>query len=163
MLLEGQLTKDAVIHPRGLCRLMLRGVSQQLEADKLAKEGCFWIHVPDDDSEVHESLYGPAQGYSGQYVDDLTGQVLKGNLVQEARLKELTYFAAIVVWKEVPRSRAREETGKPPITTRWVDVNKGDGEHPNYRSRLVARQLKAHDHSGRSTSHLPRRSKLPEQ
>ena len=48
----------------------------------------------------------------------------------------------------MPRSKAREKTGKPPITTRWVDVNKGDDENPNYRSRLVARQLKAHDHSG---------------
>ena len=26
---------------------------------------------------------------------------------------------------------------------RWVDVNKGDDEHPRYRSRLVARQIKA--------------------
>ena len=38
--------------------------------------------------------------------------------------------------------------GKPPITTRWVDVNKGDEENPNYRSRSVVRQLKAHAHSG---------------
>ena len=28
-----------------------------------------------------------------------------------------------------------------PITTRWVDINKGDEEDPNYRSRLVAREL----------------------
>ena len=31
-----------------------------------------------------------------------------------------------------------------------MDVNNGDVQHPNYRSRLVARQLKAHDHSGTS-------------
>ena len=31
---------------------------------------------------------------------------------------------------------------------RWVDVNKGDEQNPVYRSRLVARQLKAHDRSG---------------
>ena len=29
-------------------------------------------------------------------------------------------------------------------------VNKGDDLHPNYRSRVVARQLKAHDKSGES-------------
>ena len=95
MLLEGQLTQDAAIYPRGLCRAMLRGVSQQLKADKLVKEGCFGVQVPDDDSEVHGSLHGPARGYSGQHVDDPTGQVLKDNLVQEARHKELTYFAVI--------------------------------------------------------------------
>ena len=61
VLLEGQLTKDAAIYPRGVCRAMLRGVSQQLKADKVVKEGCLGIQVPDDESEVHESVYGPAQ------------------------------------------------------------------------------------------------------
>ena len=39
---------------------------------------------------------------------------------------------------------------KVPLSVRWVDVNKGDGLTPNYRSRLVARQLKATDRSGHS-------------
>ena len=51
---------------------------------------------------------------------------------------------------EVPRKRAKEVTGKSPISVRWVDVNKGDEVEPNYRSRLVARQIKARDHSGNS-------------
>ena len=85
--LTGQLAKDAAIYPRDLCRAMLKGVSQQLRADKLVREGCFGMQVPDDDPKIHKTLYGPAQGYSGEYVDDLTGQVLKGSLVQEARLK----------------------------------------------------------------------------
>ena len=37
---------------------------------------------------------------------------------------------------------ARRVTGKPPITVRWVDVNKGDNTNPNVRSRLVARQIR---------------------
>ena len=36
----------------------------------------------------------------------------------------------------------RRVTGKPPITVRWVDVNKGDNQCPNIRSRLVARQIR---------------------
>merc|ERR1712240_1000759 len=32
-------------------------------------------------------------------------------------------------------------TGAPPIGTRWVDVNKGDDGNPEYRSRLVAREI----------------------
>ena len=32
--------------------------------------------------------------------------------------------------------------GKPLITTRWVDTNKGSEEEPNYRARLVAREIK---------------------
>ena len=30
------------------------------------------------------------------------------------------------------------KTGRPPISTRWVEVNKGDDDSPNYRRRLVA-------------------------
>ena len=36
------------------------------------------------------------------------------------------------------------------MSARWVDTNEGDEVHPNYRSRLVARQLKAMDKSGHS-------------
>ena len=32
--------------------------------------------------------------------------------------------------------------GKPPISVKWVDVNKSDDEEPNYRSRLVAREIR---------------------
>ena len=34
--------------------------------------------------------------------------------------------------------------GKIPITMRWIDINKGDQENPNYRSRIVARELNTH-------------------
>ena len=37
-----------------------------------------------------------------------------------------------------------EETGKPPIGTRWVDTNKGDDRCPKVRSRIVAQELKRH-------------------
>ena len=33
-------------------------------------------------------------------------------------------------------------TGKPPITVRWVETNKGDDANPKYRSRLVAREIR---------------------
>ena len=95
-------------------------------------------------------MYGPEQGYSGRFKDDLTGQVLRDDLVLEARAKELKFFADKQVWVKVPRQRAYERTGRPPISVRWVDTNKGDETEPNYRSRLVARQLKAFDSSGAS-------------
>ena len=33
-------------------------------------------------------------------------------------------------------------TGKAPVGTRWIDVNKGDQDHPDYRSRIVAQEIK---------------------
>ncbi len=76
------------------------------------------------------------------YRDDLTGQVLDSKLVMEARKKELDFFEAKQVWKIKTFEEARRRTGKPPITVRWVDVNKGDDINPNVRSRLVARQIR---------------------
>ena len=33
---------------------------------------------------------------------------------------------------------------KAPIGSRWIDINKGDNANPDYRSRLVAQQVKYH-------------------
>ena len=46
------------------------------------------------------------------------------------------------VYDKVPTSQCWQETGKAPIGVRWVDINKGDTEQPNYRSRLIAKEYK---------------------
>ena len=71
--------------------------------------------------------------------DALTGQELDYEMVMEARQIELEYFESKNVWYKKPRSEAYQKMGKPPVSVKWVDVNKGDAENPNYRSRLVAR------------------------
>ena len=147
---SGQIAKDAAIYPRGLCRAIIEGVALQMRADGIIKNGCLGMQANDDDNEIAVNCQGPEQGYSGKYRDDLTGQVLKDSLVIEARLTELAFFHSKGVWAKRPMDRSRQCTGKPPITVRWVDVNKGDEVSPKYRSRLVARQMKAHDHSGAS-------------
>ena len=69
---------------------MLHGLTAQLRVDGRLQPGCFGIQAVDEDC-VRES-YGPSQGYNGKFKDDLTGQVLKDNLVVEARKKELEFF-----------------------------------------------------------------------
>ena len=149
-LCSGRHARDAARYPRGLCRAILKGITGQLKDDRLLLEGCFGVQVPNGDAEIIKNMYGPDQGYSGKFKDDLTGQALRDDLVKEARAKELAYFCQKGVWKKVQRSMARGRTGRPPISVRWVDVNKGDELNPNYRSRLVARQLKALDRSGQN-------------
>ena len=107
-------------------------------------------YAESEGQESEKQLYGPAQDYSGKYKDDLTRQPLRDDLVKAARAKELEFFSSKGVWAKVPRPRSVGRTGKPPISVRWVDVNKGGEDDPNYRSRLVARQLKATDFSGKS-------------
>ena len=87
---------------------MLRGVRNQMRQDGMLKDGCFGLQAPDDDAEVEKNFRGPAQGYSGTYRDDLTGQVLKDELVKAARAKELAFFYSKRVWLKVPKAQARE-------------------------------------------------------
>ena len=146
---NGKIAREAAIYPRALCRAMIRGIVKELKSRGIIREGEIGLHAVCDEDAPMETR-GPEQGYSGSYKDDMTGQLLKDYLVQEARKKELEYFAAKGVWKKRPKGHARARTGKGPISVRWVDVNKGDEQNPRYRSRLVARQLKAHDKSGQS-------------
>ena len=39
-------------------------------------------------------------------------------------------------------AEALKRTGKPPITVRWVETNKGDDLNPRIRSRVVAREIR---------------------
>ena len=76
--------------------------------------------------------------------DDLSGKALLPELVHKARLEELGELAKHRFYVKVPISECWSRTGSPPIGTRWVDVNKGDDHHPEYRSRLVAQEINTH-------------------
>ena len=81
-------------------------------------------------------------GRHDRYVDDLTGQPLPPELCKAARKTELDYFNDKDVWTLRKVSEALRRTGKPPITVRWVETNKGDDQCPKIRSRLVAREIR---------------------
>ena len=119
-----------------------------MHSDGLVQPGCHGIHSMTEEIKVAQWDKSPANGYSGKYFDDVSGQVLKAELVMRARADELKYFNDKGVWLKVPMKMARLKTGRAPISVRWVDTNKGDDLNPNYRSRLVARQIKARDKSG---------------
>ena len=74
--------------------------------------------------------------------DGASGVLLDPRLVREARADELRYVHQHKVWVEVPRSQARAR-GKRAVGTKWVDVNRGDALAPGYRSRRVAKALRA--------------------
>ena len=73
--------------------------------------------------------------------DDVTEAELRPELVRAARDVEMKFFKDMGVYTRVPRSE-QARTGGKIIKTRWVDVNKGDSSHPNYRSRLVGKEFK---------------------
>ena len=146
----GSICKDMAKYPRELCKAVFRGLTNQLRADGRIRQGCFGIQMVDDDPEMHLMACGHGPGYSGRYKDALTGQTLRDDLVAKARKVELDFFESKGVWRKVLRRVSYEKTGRPPISTRWLDVNKADDDEPNIRSRYVARQMKAMDSSGTS-------------
>ena len=59
-------------------------------------------------------------------------------------------MAKIGFYWEVDITECLEMIGRPPISTRWVDVNKGSTESPDVRYRLVARDFKPEGEKDRS-------------
>jgi hypothetical protein len=74
-----------------------------------------------------------------RYYDEMTNIELPAKLVEAARAEELEYFNSLPVWDIARTQECWDVTGKPPISTKWVDVNKGDQESYDVRSWLVAR------------------------
>ena len=75
-------------------------------------------------------------------IDDKTGDQLDPRLVEMAETEEMEYMRNLGVGEEVDEQECWEKTGKAPVTTKFVRVNKGTKEEPNVRARLVARDFK---------------------
>ena len=73
--------------------------------------------------------------------NDVTGEELDAGMVKGARMEEIGEVHRHKVYYKVPIQESWDVTGKAPIKTRWLDINKGDKVHPNYRSRFVAKGL----------------------
>ena len=63
---------------------------------------------------------------------------LDAGKVKEARAKEVGYIRDKRVYEKIPRAQAARNKWKV-VQVRWIDINKGDDENPNYRSRLVGK------------------------
>ena len=63
---------------------------------------------------------------------------MDGREVKKARMKEVGFVNKKNVWQKMSRKEALRK-GYKIIQTRWIDIDKGDGDNPNYRSRLVGK------------------------
>ena len=85
----------------------------------------------EDEAAEHGDLY------DGRYfVDDISGATLDKKLAVRARRTEIKFFKDRGVY-----TKCRRESWMRTITTKWLDVNKGDEASPNYRARLVGREV----------------------
>ena len=75
--------------------------------------------------------------YEGQeFVDDVSGLPLDKGLATQARVVEIGFFCERGVYTKILR-----EPWMMVITTKLLDVNKGYEKTPNYRARLVGREV----------------------
>ena len=79
---------------------------------------------------------------AGTFYDELSNRRLDNAEVEKARLEELRQVYKFKVYDKVPLQECHDETGKDPIGVRWLDINKGDEYNKDYRSRLVAQEIK---------------------
>ena len=71
--------------------------------------------------------------------DALTNQLLNEELVIQGKEAEMKFLHKWAVYEYADYAEAHAETGKRPISTRWVCTNKGDNITPDVRCRWVAR------------------------
>ena len=71
---------------------------------------------------------------------DVTNDPLLPKLIMFVRVEALKYFDVMGVNDGATLDVCHPVTGKAPIGTRWIDINKGDSTKTNYRSRLVVKE-----------------------
>ncbi len=151
-LIGGTRARDAAVYPPGLCKAIAQGAAEQLRRDERALHapGLHAVRGPAASTEVH---CGAALGRAkheddelaawavGETYDEITGAVLPPELVRQARAEEIKFMLDWGVWERAPIADCWRDTGKAPIGSKWVDVNKGDATTPLIRSRFVVKEI----------------------
>ena len=145
--LTGGKAKACQVYPRAFCRAVCQGVASEKKLRELGMMSVDVMSVAEMMGVMGEKAQGDPSQELHEHVgeeafDDTSGAPLVPSLVAEARKEEIEYFKAMKVYRKVHRDECWKATGKGPIQVRWVDINKGDDVHPNYRSRLVAKEFK---------------------
>ena len=147
--LNGKASECQEYTPK-FCRLICEGIKRELDTIEWRNRMCSSYNitkpfaqlmklqeeledlatVPEEDAFTH--LYDGAEFY-----DDISGAPLDKEKAVQARKLEIDYFKTMQVYSKVKR-----EPWMKIISTKWLDVNKGDEAAPNYRARLVGREIK---------------------
>eukprot|EP00434_Breviolum_minutum_P042976 symbB.v1.2.038276.t1/scaffold5896.1/size48089/1 len=130
------LARQAAIYPPKLVKAVLRCLKTQLEGKGEISSAEFNSSGPIPEEKHLEEA-------AEMFWDDVNGGWLPPAEVRKARDLELDYLRRQAVYEKRPISECYEVTGKKPIGTRWLDTDKGDPRKPNFRSRLVVREIKA--------------------
>ena len=152
VVLEDGRKKATQIYPNKLCREICGGIQEQIQKDR---EGQFLLaNTITDGNECSKKLMKVAdelketcqtmeeeEDSTEETWDDVSGNALNPKEMKKARKEEIAYVNKMQLYNKAPIKETYEYTGKAPISVRWIDINKSDSDCPNYRSRLVAREI----------------------
>ena len=144
--LLGGLAGPCQIYPDKFCRLVCDGLKEELARSRWRNQMAKTYDVTGQFGEllrveelqtVPEEVPDLTHLYDGQdFVDDVSGMPLDKKQAIKARILEMEFFRKKGVYTKV-----RREPWMTVITTKWIDQNKGDSSNPNYRARLVGREI----------------------
>ena len=143
IVLIGGRAKRAEVYPEELCRQIIRGLVEQM-----AEDGRIGAHRGKAMLAMGIGARDPIEEGNDQAMqsyetwDDVSGKPLDTAKVKKARKEEMVEFAKHGVYHKVPIQECWDKTGKAPLGIRWIDINKGDDKDEEYRSRLVAKEIK---------------------
>ena len=76
------------------------------------------------------------------HFDTKTGKELDERMVAAARKEEIEFMRQIKLYGKIDWEECIRMTGRLPVSTKWVEVDKGTLEKPDVRCRLVARDFR---------------------
>ena len=102
------------------------------------------LDVCDEIDELDDNSFSDTyvNDREGDFTDEVTGVTLLRDDVAKARMEEMKWYEKYQAFDEVTDETCVLRTGRKPISCRWRDINKGDSERVEVRSRLAAREIK---------------------
>ncbi|CAK0843605.1 unnamed protein product [Prorocentrum cordatum] len=132
-------------YPVKLLRAVLRGLRRHLSNKKVLTLSALDAgpNVDDEGISLKDFVGKWRDTLRTEFYDDLTGLPLDPTRVKAARRLEMDFMAQLGVWVYAREEDCQRELGRRPLSVRWVDIDKGDTDRPDYRSRLVVQETKA--------------------
>ncbi|CAK0826820.1 unnamed protein product [Prorocentrum cordatum] len=141
----GRNMRVAERYPVKLLRAILRGLRRHLSNKKVLTHSALDAGPNVDDEEISlKDFVGKWRDtLRTEFYDDLTGLPLDSTRVKAARRLEMDFMAQLGAWVYAREEDCQRELGRRPLSVRWVDIDKGDTDRPDCRSRLVVQETKA--------------------
>lgn len=149
--LLGGRASSTEIYPPALVDTILEAIRRQLREDRgvhlnaVETDLLAGPHVDEDPMAVDTAAFVPDSSLTEGVYDEYTGTPLDKEEVLAARNIELAFFDQLGgCWEIETHATCLDQTGKPPIPTRWIDHDKNAGVAPlDLRSRWVVCETKA--------------------